>query len=97
MLIDRIESYLYDVRLRLTMPNTIDDRIVIVKIDEASLSVLGQWPWSRDTLAQIVDKLFDEYHINILGFDVLYAEEEETSGKRVLNEFAAGLKSNDET
>ena len=89
VLIDRIESYLYDVRLRLTMPNTIDDRIVIVKIDEASLSVLGQWPWSRDTLAQIVDKLFDEYHINILGFDVLYAEEEETSGKRVLNELAA--------
>ncbi|MCH7820786.1 MAG: CHASE2 domain-containing protein [Proteobacteria bacterium] len=89
MLIDRIESYLYDARLRLTMPNTIDDRIVIVKIDEASLSVLGQWPWSRDTLARIVDKLFDEYRIDILGFDVLYAEKEETSGKRVLNELAA--------
>ena len=41
VLIDRIESYLYDALLRLTMPNTIDDRIVIVKIDEASLSVLG--------------------------------------------------------
>ncbi len=88
-LIERIESYLYDARVQLTMPNTVDDRIVIVDIDEASLSVLGQWPWSRDTLARIVDSLFDEYFISILGFDVLYAEEEETSGKRVLNELAA--------
>ncbi len=87
-LIDRIESYLYDARVQLTMPNTVDERIVIVEIDEASLSVLGQWPWSRDTLARIVDTLFDEYLIHILGFDVLYAEEEETSGKRVLNELA---------
>ena len=88
-LIDRIESYLYDARVRLTMPNTVDERIVIVDIDEASLSVLGQWPWSRETLARIVDALFDEYLVHILGFDVLYAEEEETSGKRVLNELAA--------
>ena len=88
-LIDRIESYLYDARVRLTMPNTVDDRIVIVDIDEASLSVLGQWPWSRQTLARIVDSLFDEYFVHILAFDVLYAEAEETSGERVLNELAA--------
>ncbi len=89
VLIDRIESYLYDARVQLTMPNTVDERIVIVDIDEASLSVLGQWPWSRETLARIVDSLFDEYSVHILAFDVLYAEEEETSGKRVLNELAA--------
>ncbi len=88
-LIDRIESYLYDARVQLTMPGTVDERIVIVEIDEASLAVLGQWPWSRDTLAGIVDALFDEYLIDILGFDVYYVEEEETSGKRVLNDLAA--------
>ncbi|MCZ6716626.1 MAG: adenylate/guanylate cyclase domain-containing protein [Gammaproteobacteria bacterium] len=88
-LVDRIESYLYDARVQLTMPDTVDDRIVIVEIDEASLSVLGQWPWSRDTLAGIVDALFDDYLIHILGFDVFYVEEEETSGKRVLDDLAA--------
>jgi len=88
-LIDRVESYLYDARVQLTMPNTVDERIVIVEIDEASLAVLGQWPWSRETLAGIVDALFDEYLIHILGFDVYYVEEEETSGKRVLNDLAA--------
>ena len=86
-IIDRIENYLYDVRVRLTMPGTIDDRVVIVDIDEASQAELGQWPWPRDTLADIVDNLFDGYGIKVLGFDVLFAEAEETSAERVIAEF----------
>ncbi|MFQ6004999.1 MAG: CHASE2 domain-containing protein [Woeseia sp.] len=88
-IIDRIENYLYDVRVRLTMPGTIDDRIVIIDIDEASQAELGQWPWPRDTLADIVDNLFDGYGIKVLGFDVLFAEAEETSAERVLSELEA--------
>jgi len=85
-IIDRIENYLYDVRVRLTMPGTIDERIVIVDIDEASQAELGQWPWPRDTLADIVDNLFDGYGIMVLGFDVLFAEAEETSAERVIGD-----------
>ncbi len=88
--IDRIENYLYDVRIRLTMPGTVDDRIVIIDIDEASQAELGQWPWPRDTLADIVDALFDDYGIAVLGLDVLFAEAEETSAERVLDALAAG-------
>jgi adenylate cyclase len=73
-IIDRMEIYLYDVRVRLTMPGDIDDRIVIVDIDEASQVQLGQWPWERNTLAGIVDTLFDTYEISALGFDVLFAK-----------------------
>jgi adenylate cyclase len=83
-IIDRVENYLYDVRIRLTMPGTLDDRIVIVDIDEASQVELGQWPWPRDTLATIVDNLFDHYNIRVMGFDVLFAEAEETSAERLL-------------
>jgi adenylate cyclase len=75
---------MYDVRLRLTMPDTLDERIVIVDIDEASQAALGQWPWSRDTLAKIVDNLFDVYEIRVLGFDTLFAEAEESSAERLL-------------
>ncbi|HZL96451.1 MAG TPA: adenylate/guanylate cyclase domain-containing protein, partial [Vicinamibacterales bacterium] len=83
-IIDRIENYLYDVRVLMTMPATVDDRIVIVDIDEASQLELGRWPWPRDTLATIVDRLFDDYSIRVLGFDVLFAEAEETSAERLL-------------
>ncbi len=73
-IIDRMENYLYDVRVRNTMPGGVDERIVIVDIDEASQVQLGQWPWERETLANIVDTLFDTYEIDALGFDVLFAE-----------------------
>ncbi len=89
--IDRIENYLYDVRVRLTMPGTIDDRVVIVDIDEASQAELGQWPWPRNTLADIVDNLFDGYGIKVLGFDTLFAEAEETSAERVIADFESSV------
>ena len=88
--IDRVENYLYDVRVRLTMPGTVDDRIVIVDIDESSQQELGQWPWPRETLAAIVDRLFDDYEVTVLGMDVLFAEAEETSADRLLAEIASG-------
>ena len=85
-IIDRVENYLYDVRIRLTMPATVDDRIVIIDIDEASQAELGQWPWPRNTLATLVDRLFDDYGVRVLGLDVLFAEAEETSAERLLDE-----------
>ena len=88
-IIDRIENYLYDVRVRLTMPGTVDSRIVIIDIDETSQSRLGQWPWPRNTLAAIVDRLFDHYDVRVLGLDVLFAEAEERSAERLLDTLSA--------
>ncbi len=88
-IIDRVENYLYDVRVRLTMPGTVDERIVIVDIDEASQLALGQWPWPRDTLATIVDNLFDHYGVRVVAFDALFAEAEETSAERLLRDLKA--------
>ncbi|MEJ2129622.1 MAG: adenylate/guanylate cyclase domain-containing protein [Woeseiaceae bacterium] len=87
--IDRVENYLYDVRIRLTMPGTVDERIVIIDIDEASQAELGQWPWPRNTLAAIIDRLFDDYGIRALGLDALFAEAEETSAERLIAELEA--------
>jgi len=75
------------------MPGTVDDRIVILDIDEKSLAEKeqggeGHWPWSRDRLALLVDKLFDKYHVAIVGFDVLFAERDESSAIRVLEKLA---------
>ena len=94
-ILDRVENYLYDVRIRMTMPGTVDDRIVIIDIDEGSQQQLGQWPWPRKTLAQIVDRLFDDYGISVLGLDVLFAEAEETSARRLLDELATESASAD--
>ncbi len=50
----------------------------IVDIDEASLAKLGQWPWSRRVLAELVDRL-RAADVAALGFDVIFAEPDRLS------------------
>jgi adenylate cyclase len=57
--LQRLDDIIYDARLRWTMPQTLDERIVIVDIDEKSLAEVGRWPWSRNRLAELVEELFD--------------------------------------
>ena len=83
--IDSVDRFIYDARLRLTMPGTVDDRLVIVDIDEKSLAEQGRWPWRRDRMAQLVDRLFESYQVRQLGFDIVMAEPDESSGLRSLD------------
>ncbi len=92
-LISRLEAIIFDQRLVLTMPRTVDNRVVILDIDEKSLAEKenggeGRWPWPRDRLALLLDKLFDHYKIAIIGFDIVFAERDESSGLRVLQQMA---------
>ena len=52
--------------------------IVIVDIDEKSLKELGQWPWPRIILAQLLDKI-SAAHASAIGLDILLPEEDRTS------------------
>ncbi len=81
-----IDAKLYDYRLRLTLPNKGDDRIVILDIDEKSLKEEGRWPWGRDKMATLMDKLFDRYGVVVVGFDVVFAEKDTSSGLKVLQD-----------
>lgn len=83
--VEQLENFLYDARIKLTLPGGIDDRIVIVDIDEKSLSEIGRWPWGRDRVAKMVDELFDHYQIQILGFDIVFSEPDDSSGLSVLD------------
>ncbi len=85
---NRLDDLIYDARLRATSPKTLDPRIVIVDIDEKSLADIGRWPWGRNHLAQLTNTLFEQQQIALLGFDVVFAEADESSGLARLNELA---------
>jgi adenylate cyclase len=70
------------------MPGGVDGRVVILDIDEKSLQEVGHWPWPRNTLAQIVEKLFDRYQARLVAFDVVFAESDNSSGIRALDHLA---------
>jgi len=86
--VQRIEAMLYDVRVRLTLPGNMDDRIVIVDIDEKSLAAEGRWPWPRERVARMLDRLFDDYGVQLVAFDVVFAEPDRSSGLQVLEDLA---------
>ena len=86
--VQRLDNLLYDARLRATMPGTVDSRIVVVDIDEQSLSEVGHWPWSRDKLARLTDELFVRQQAALVGFDVLFAEADTSSGLDTLQKLA---------
>lgn len=86
--LQRLDDIIYDARLRATMPRTRDERVVIVDIDEKSLAEVGRWPWSRNHLAQVVEELFERQKIAVVGFDVVFAEFDDSSGLKRLRQLA---------
>jgi adenylate cyclase len=87
--IDQIEDLLYDTRVRVTAPGGVDDRIVIIAIDEASLQEHGHWPFTREKFAAMMDNLFG-YGAAVVAFDVLFAERDESADMTLLRNLAAG-------
>ncbi|GAB3190915.1 CHASE2 domain-containing protein [Hydrogenophaga aquatica] len=54
----------------------------IIDIDEASLERLGQWPWPRTRIAELVQRV-GEAGAAALAFDVVFAEPDRTSPRTV--------------
>jgi adenylate cyclase len=88
--LDRLESFAYDARIRISMPGTVDPRIVIVDIDDKSLREQGHWPWRRDRLERLVDLLVDRYQVALIGFDATFPEADDSSGLAVLEQLGRG-------
>jgi adenylate cyclase len=52
--------------------------VVIVDIDEDSLKAIGQWPWPRTTIADLITRITALGAVTI-GFDVIFAEPDRMS------------------
>ncbi|MDS4073028.1 MAG: adenylate/guanylate cyclase domain-containing protein [Defluviicoccus sp.] len=58
----------------------------VIDIDEESLRRIGQWPWPRTRVAELVAALH-RLGAAVIAFDVLFAEPDRTSPARVLPEW----------
>jgi adenylate cyclase len=72
-LIGRIDDSTYDLLLRSSRTRTPDSRIAIVDVDERSLSTVGQWPWRRDVVGQLIAQL-RQAGAAVVALDVIFAE-----------------------
>jgi adenylate cyclase len=81
-LVQRVDGWLHDQAVQFAAPERPDNRVVIVTIDENSLADWGRWPWPRQRMAELVDALFDEQGVSVVGMDMVFAEPD-TGDKRL--------------
>ena len=62
----------------LPRPYNFDQPIRIVNIDDESIHLIGRWPWSRRTMAELVETL-TKANVAAIGFDVLFSEKDRPS------------------
>lgn len=86
--VERLDERIHDMRLLAAMPHTLDERVVIVDVDEASLSRVGHWPWSRNHVARMLDELVERQQVRAVGIDMVFAEADHSSGLAQLQRLA---------
>lgn len=88
--VKRLDYLIYDVRLRAEAQKPeLDSRIVIVDIDEKSLSEVGRWPWSRDVVAKLIIELTDKLGAAVVSFDIVFAEPQQSDALQALDSLAS--------
>jgi adenylate cyclase len=69
----------YDAILRATPTRAPGGRVVIVDIDDRSLTTVGQWPWRRDVIGQLISRLRDLGAATV-ALDIMFAEPDRFEG-----------------
>jgi len=64
----------------------VEKPVLIVDIDERSLSEIGQWPWPRVILAQLIEALHGA-GAKVIGFDAVYSEPDRMSPTNIADRF----------
>lgn len=82
--VQAVRLFYFDYLQRLNPRTYADLPVRVVDIDEASLASLGQWPWPRDQIGDLVTRLVDDYGVAAVAFDVLFSEPDRLSPSRVI-------------
>lgn len=68
-----LDDAVYDTVLRWAHTKPPGDGVVIIDVDERSLSAIGQWPWRRDLIGRLIGRLREE-GASIIALDIIFAE-----------------------
>jgi len=63
-----------------------DSDVIIIDIDEKSLSKFGQFPWNRSIFAKIIENV-DSAKPKAIGFDVFFSEKDKQSPEEIIKSY----------
>jgi len=79
-LLTNLDDGVFDVVLRWAGTRPPSGRVLVVDVDERSLSTFGQWPWRRDLIARLVKGIRD-LGASTVALDIIFAEADRDSDK----------------
>lgn len=82
-------QFLFDSYQKYHPREPLSQPVTIVAVDETSLARLGQWPWPRNKLAEVIDAI-DFYQPAAIGFDMYMPEADQTSPDKVADNLPPG-------
>lgn len=68
--------------------------VVVIDIDQKSIDELGQFPWPRTAIADLITNA-TALGVNVIGFDVVFSEPDQTSVARIAESIPPGLLGDD--
>jgi adenylate cyclase len=78
----RLEFSVYDRLMRAMPSRPLSNRVVVIDVDERSLSSVGQWPWRRDVIGTLIGRLRD-LGAAVVALDIVFAEPDRFDGSGV--------------
>jgi adenylate cyclase len=80
MLLVHFDENIRDAFLRAQANSSQEDRVLVVNIDDESLRQLGDWPWPRSRIADLVEILMMDYQARAVGLDIVFPEARDKAG-----------------
>ena len=74
-----IEAWTYDIRVPLRANPKPSDQVVIVGVDEESLTRIGRWPWPRSVIGELLD-ILRESGAKVIGVGFVFSEPDYNQG-----------------
>ena len=85
-IIKNLEFSVYDFALE-SSAQPADNNIIIVDIDDASIDLIGRWPWPRSEMADMIE-ILSKAQVRMIGVDIFYSEEQVDSGSNAAKKLA---------
>ncbi|MEM8729896.1 MAG: adenylate/guanylate cyclase domain-containing protein [Pseudomonadota bacterium] len=80
--VERVRLLSFDIFQRISPRETGQFPVAILDVDDRSISELGQWPWPRTTIADLVQKAM-EAGAAAVAFDIIFSEPDRLSPDKI--------------